>query len=218
MDRNRRARHLHQRQDAFLHPCPARGRKKNERRAQFDRPQHAGDNRLAGRHAKRSCHEIEVLGGGYDGQAVELAFAHQNRVILLRCSLGVFQAVDVTALVAEFERVLRHGRHGNRGVVSAVEQVSQPLLARHPPMIAGTGHDELVRLQVFVKYHLTGLRARDPLPVGDLPLGGQKAPDLGANKIVNPVHWMKTPRRSKHVGRDPKPGSGRLKHTRNACY
>ena len=48
---DRGARHLHQREHAFLHARPARGREQDERRPALHGGQHAGDQRLARRHA-----------------------------------------------------------------------------------------------------------------------------------------------------------------------
>ena len=55
------ARHLHQRQDAFLHARAARGDEHDERGALLHRGLDAGDHGLPGRHPERAAHEIEVL-------------------------------------------------------------------------------------------------------------------------------------------------------------
>ena len=55
-----RARHLHQRQDALLHPRAARGRHDDQRRLALDRVPRRRDKRLADRHPHRAAHEREI--------------------------------------------------------------------------------------------------------------------------------------------------------------
>ena len=52
LHRDRRARHLHERHDAFLHARTAGSCKQYERRLLLDCAHHAGNDRLAGRHAE----------------------------------------------------------------------------------------------------------------------------------------------------------------------
>ena len=65
---DRRARHLHQRQDAFLHPRAAGGREHDEGRLLLDRKLEPAHHRLARGHAERAAHEIEILHGDDDGR------------------------------------------------------------------------------------------------------------------------------------------------------
>ena len=62
------ARHLHQRQNAFLHAGAAGGREHDERRFLFDRKFKPAHDRLAGGHAERAAHEIEILHRDHDGR------------------------------------------------------------------------------------------------------------------------------------------------------
>ena len=72
------ARHLHQREDAFLHARAAGSGKQNERRLRFTARAHAGDHRFAGGGAERAAHEIEILHGGDDLVALQLAGADKD--------------------------------------------------------------------------------------------------------------------------------------------
>ena len=59
---------------------------------------------------------------------------------------------------------------GTFSKAAAIEQRDKPGLGAHAHVIARTGHDELVRLQVFVEDHLAALRALDPEIVGHFAL------------------------------------------------
>ena len=69
-DRHGRARHLHQREDAFLHARAAGGREHDEGRALLDGGLQALDHRLARRHAERAAHEVEILHADDDAAAL----------------------------------------------------------------------------------------------------------------------------------------------------
>ena len=87
---DRRARQLHQRQDALLHARAARCREHDEGRAALDRSLQARDHRLAGRHAERAAHEIEILHRGDDRHAVHLpapTMTASGMPVLARASL-----------------------------------------------------------------------------------------------------------------------------------
>ena len=78
LHRDRGARQLHQREDAFLHARAAGGREHDEGRAALDRGLEPVDDGLAGRHAERAAHEIEILHRGHHRQAVELAVSRAS--------------------------------------------------------------------------------------------------------------------------------------------
>ena len=104
------ARHLHQRQNAFLHARAARCREQHERTAFLDRGVEPFDHRLARRHAERAAHEIEILHADHDGKTVELAVTELHRVIEAGLAARILEPVDIAALVAEFQRIDRHFR------------------------------------------------------------------------------------------------------------
>ncbi len=105
LDGDRGARHLHQRQDAFLHARPAGSREQNERRLALDRGAHGGDHRFAGAGAERAAEEIEILHGGDDPLAFEPAGSGKHRIGKAGLAARVLQPVGVAALVAELERI-----------------------------------------------------------------------------------------------------------------
>src|SRR3546814_9984542 len=61
LDRDRRARHLHQAEDTLLHPRAAAGGEDDIGAFVGDRGFYAGDERLADREPHRSAHEREIL-------------------------------------------------------------------------------------------------------------------------------------------------------------
>ena len=123
LHRNRHTRHLHQRQDTFLHASAARRRKKNERRFEIDGAQHASNQRFARRHAQRSGHETEILHCGDNLPALKRALSNDNGVVEFRRGLGVFQTIRIFAPVAKFEWILSDGWHSQGSVFATVEQM-----------------------------------------------------------------------------------------------
>ena len=188
---NRRARHLHEREDALLHARSAGGREQDERHALVDRAQHAGDNGFAGRHAERAGHEAEVLYGNDDFLPFEGALGHEHRVVEIGLGLGGLETLRIFAAVAEFQGVVRNLLHRHLDVFTAVEEGLQPLLRGHPHVVVGAGDDELVGLQILVIDHLPGVGAFDPHVLRHLALARrQEAADFRTDEIVDPVHRM----------------------------
>ena len=72
--------------------------------------------------------------------------------------------------------------------------VRKALHAGHTPMVSRTRHHELVCLKILMEHHLPRLWTRNPLTIGHLPFGRKKPANFGPYKIVDPVHWKKTPR------------------------
>ena len=108
------ARHLHQREDAFLHARAAGGGEQNERRPALDRSAHGGDHRFARGRAERAAEEVEILRGGHDPLAFEPPRAGKHGIGQAGLAAGVFQPVGVAALVAELERIERAPRAAPR--------------------------------------------------------------------------------------------------------
>src|SRR5205814_1355284 len=69
------------------------------------------DHRFARGHAERAAHEVEVLHANHDRNAVKRATTKLHRVEVRGFCAGVFQAVGIAALVAEFQRIERHFGH-----------------------------------------------------------------------------------------------------------
>ncbi len=194
LHRDRRARHLHQRQDAFLHARAARRCEQDEWRLLLDRPHHAGDHGLSRRHAERAADEAHVVRCGNDQLAVELALADQHGIVELGLGAGFLEAIGILDAVAELERVHRHRRHRDLGVLAVVEQVRQALRRRHAIMEIRSRKHELVVLQILVENHLAGLGVRAPHVVRHLALGAEEPPNFRADDVVDPVHVALAPR------------------------
>ena len=182
-----RPRQLHEREHALLHARPAGGGEDDERPPPLLGRHHAGDDRLAGRHAERAAHEIEILHRRDHRQRLDRAGADQHGIGEAGLGPRVAQAVGVAALVAEFQRVERHLGEGDRLPRAAVEEMGEALGRGHPHVEAGARDDELVRLEVAMEDHLAGLGTFDPQVLRHLPLGEEVA-DLGTDDVADPAH------------------------------
>ena len=183
---DRGARHLHQRQNAFLHARAAGGREHDEGRFLLDRELEPAHDRLARGHAERAAHEIEILHRDDDGGAFELAVADLDRVVQPGLGARILDAVDIFALVAELQRI--GGHLGQRDVVPGlvVEDRLQPRHRAHAHVVVRAGNDELVGLDVLVEHELPGIRALDPQILRRL--AAQDVADLRPDDVGEPVH------------------------------
>src|ERR1019366_9747299 len=148
------ARHLHQRKYAFLHARAAGRGEYDERRFLFEREFKPAHDRLAGGHAERTAHEIEILYRDHDGGALELAVAYLDGVVQSGPGAGILDAVGISALVAEFQGVGGHlgQRHVEPGLV--VEDRFQPRHRAHSHVVVRAGNHELVALDVLIEHEL----------------------------------------------------------------
>ena len=163
-----RARQLHQRQHALLHARAARGGEHDERPLAIDGGHHAGDDRLAGRHAERAAHEVEILHGGDDRHVLDRRRHRPARRRSCRSWRGRRAAGRCSGA--------RRGTSADRAAPRAAAIVSYSLPSKkcasrwrggHAHVIAGAGNDELVQFEVAVEDHLAGLRTLDPQILGD---------------------------------------------------
>ena len=90
LHRDRRPRHLHEREDSLLHASAARSGKEDKRWLALNGTQHARDHRLTGGHAERSGHEAKVLDRRDAFLSVESTLADQNSILERGRRLGVF--------------------------------------------------------------------------------------------------------------------------------
>ena len=88
--------------------APPEAAKSTNGRLLLDGGQHAGDDRLAGGHAERAAHEVEILHRGDDRHVLDGAGADLHGVVGAGLGAGVAQPVGVAPLVAELQRVERH--------------------------------------------------------------------------------------------------------------
>src|SRR5215211_3432129 len=180
------ARHLHQRQDAFLHPRAARGREHDERRLLLHRKLEPAHDRFPRSHAERAAHEIEILHRDDDAGAFQLAVADLDGVVQPGLGARVLDAVDIFALVAKLERIGRHFRQRDVVPGLVVEDRLQPRHRAHAHVVVRAGDDELVGLDVLVEHELPGIRALDPQILRRL--AAQDVADFWTDDVGEPIH------------------------------
>ena len=127
------------------------------------RPRAPDDQRLAGGHAQRAAHEVEVLHGGDHRHAVDACRRRRGSrpppVLVAR----VLQPVGVALLVAELQRIDR--RPSANVDVSQAAVVEEVLRSARRAASACDGRiraDVLVGLEIAVEDHLAASRALDP--------------------------------------------------------
>ncbi len=114
--------HLHQRQDAFLHPRATGGREQNQRTPKRHGAFGGRDDRVSDIHAHRPAHEAEILRGGDDRGAHDLALGHQHGFPFAGALLGGFHPVGVFLLIAELQRVSNRLGNLDLGVDRTIKQ------------------------------------------------------------------------------------------------
>ena len=98
--------HLHEREDALLHPRAAGGAEQDERQPLRDGALAGAGNALAGAGAERPAHEREVHHPEHRGVAVDAADAHYHRLRLAAlCDRGLDLVAVGAGRVAELEVV-----------------------------------------------------------------------------------------------------------------
>ena len=147
---------------------------------------HAANDRLAGGHAERAAHEIEILHGDDDGGAFQLAVADLDGVVQAGPGARVLDAVGIALLVAEFQGIGSHLRQRDVVPGLVVEDRFQPRHRAHAHVVVRAGDHELVGLDVLVEHELPGIRALDPQILRRL--AAQDVADLRPNDVGEPIH------------------------------
>ena len=187
LHRNGCARHLHQRQDAFLHPRATGCGKQHQRPLQLHRPLCRSDDCVAHVHAHAAGHEGKVLRCGDDGRAADFALGHQHRLFLGRRLLGRLQAVGVFLLVAELQGIDQRFGHLHLGKDSAIKQGCEACTGADGHVVIAAGADiEIVR-QLSMEQHGPAFVTFRPQVLGDFAAREQRV-DLGADVVRDPVH------------------------------
>ena len=188
LDADGGARHLHQRQDALLHPRAAGGGEYDERRFLLHRKLEPADDRFAGSHAERAAHEIEILHRDDDRSALELAVADLDGVVQPGAGARILDAVGIFPLVAEFQGI-GHDL-GQRDVVPGlvVEDRFQPRHRAHAHVVVRARNDELVGLDILIEHELPRIGALDPQILRRL--AAQDVADLRPDHIGEPIHAL----------------------------
>ena len=157
----RRARHLHQRQSAFLHARAARRRETDHRAFAPDRIARGGDEGFARRRAKAAAHEGEILHQHDAGDALHLAVADGHHVLGAGLGARGLEALGIGFAVGELQRILGHVRRVERFPLAVVEGVFEPLRRADTHMIARRRDPER-GVEVRTVDHLAGVGALDP--------------------------------------------------------
>src|SRR5262249_38496038 len=145
------------------------------------------NDRLAGRHAERTAHEVEILHGDDHRDAIELAEPEPDRVLQARFGAGVPQSVGIAPLIPESQRVSRYFGYRNVDPSFAVEHRFEARRRTHAHVIVGHRDDKLVRLDILVEHELPGIRALDPQIFRHIA-AIEKAADLRSDDVGYPVH------------------------------
>ncbi|OMP13937.1 hypothetical protein COLO4_00590 [Corchorus olitorius] len=160
LDHRRRLRHLHERQQAFLHARATGGRHADERHLLLQRRLCAARETLAHHGAHRAAHEFELEARHDDRQRVNGAAHHDHGVGFTRVVHRRLNAVGVLLRVLELERVDR-----------------EDLLAQ---LIAAFGVQQCVQAGAGADAHMAFGNALALRRVGLL--------DLGRKQFVQPAH------------------------------
>src|ERR1700730_6090742 len=100
--------HLHERQNTFLHARAPGRRKQDEWRAFLHSRLQPLDDRLAGLHAERAAHEVEILHADDDWKTIELTESELDRVFQSCLGACIPQSVGIAPLVPELQRIEGH--------------------------------------------------------------------------------------------------------------
>ena len=166
---DRGARHLHQRQAAFLH-ARATGSGENDQRCLALHRLFGGlDEALAGGHAERAAHEGEILNQDDAFHPADMADGNRHRVIAAGLLAGGLDARGVGLVVLELQRVLGNLRCVQVLVLTVEGELETP--GRSNAHVMPGGRHEQAGFQVLVKDHFARLGALDPKIVGRVPLG-----------------------------------------------
>ncbi|MPL60817.1 hypothetical protein SDC9_06379 [bioreactor metagenome] len=187
LHRNGGARHLHQAEDAFLHPRAAGGGKEDQRALCLHRAFGRGDDGIADIHPHRAAHEGEVLRGGDDRGAAHLALGDEHRLFLAGRFLRGAHPVGVFLLVAELQRVGDRLGHLDLGEDAAVEQRGEARARRDRHVVVAVRADVQVLGQLAVEQHGPAFGALGPQVLGHLAAREQRV-DLRFDVVRDPVH------------------------------
>src|SRR5262249_31372556 len=165
----------------------AGGREHDEGRALVDRRLEALDHGFARGHAERAAHEVEILHADHHRLPFELAEAELDGIVGAGLGARILEAVGVTHLVTEPERIER--RRGDRDIEPGlvIEHRLEPQHRPHAHMVVGAGDDELVGLDVLVEDELAGLRTFDP-EIFRRVAAREVIADFRPDDVGDPVH------------------------------
>jgi len=179
---NRRAWHLDQRENAFLHPGAARSWNGNQGCVFIDGSFCGADKAFADSGAHRSTHEIKIESCDDGSVAANGAFGDDDCIFFASLSLGVFQTVCVFFLVAEFQRVSRDIWHAHCDVLAFIKQACEAVFDREFQVMSAMRADIQIFREVTVEQHPFAGWAFLPEIVRDFFLTDDRV-DLRADEI-----------------------------------
>ncbi|EPX82684.1 hypothetical protein ruthe_03142 [Rubellimicrobium thermophilum DSM 16684] len=182
-----RAGHLHQRQDPLLHPRAPCGGEEDQGALQLYRALGGSDHRIADIEAHRSGHEGEVMGRGDDRGAMDFALGDQHRLLLAGGLARLPEAIDITLLIPELERVGDRLGDLDLGEDATVEQRLEAVAGLDRHVMAAMGADIEMGGQLPVEQHLPAFVAFGPEILGNLATGEDRG-DPRADVVGDPVH------------------------------
>ena len=190
VDADRDARHLHQREDAFLHARAAGGHEQNERPLLLDRGLHGAHQAFAHAHAERAAEEIERLHRDHHRHAVQRAARGGQRFLTRRLGARRFEFVGIFLLAAELERIGGDRRRRQFLELAGVEDGGEALRRADAHMEAALRADVLRRHEIAVEDHLAAARAFLPEIFRRVALAAtaHQALDARTDEIGDPVH------------------------------
>ena len=176
------ARHLHQRQNAFLHARPTRRRNGDQRRALNHGQACRRQDAFADRHAHGAAHELEIERRDHDADTTHGAMGNGQGIGGTGFHLGVLEAFGIALAVAELKRVDDGLGKLNDVIGAVVEQHLETNRRRQAHVVAAMVTDLERLLQIAMEDHFAAARALVPQVVGDLFLA-DKFPELGTDEI-----------------------------------
>src|SRR3546814_68540 len=142
--------------------------------------------RLADGDAHRAAHEVELESRGHGRHAADRAVRDEDGVLEAGLALRILEAVGVTLLVAEAQRIDRYGCKGFQRIGAVVEQQRQPRLRAEPHVVPAMRADAPRLLEFATVDHLRTARAL--LPEILRRVAGYELPQLRRNEVGDPVH------------------------------
>ena len=185
LQRDRRSRHLHQAQDALLHPRPAGGGEQDVGAALRDRCTNSGNDGRAHGNAHRSAHEGEVLDSDHGRLAVDPALRTDQRVALAVRPPRRLQAFGVALGVLEPKRILANLGRWQELVFRGVEELLEALGRTDPVVEVAARADAVIFLPFLDEHHRPALGALVPQILRRLALGQERN---AASDAAKPTH------------------------------
>ena len=166
---------MHERQQTLLHARAAGGGKAQKGHFLLDRSFHAAHKALAYHRAHAAAHEFKLKARRHQCDALHAAAHDHQRVGLAGVLQGLFQAFGVFAAVFELERINR--QHFLADLVSAfaVQKHVQPGSRADAVVVAASGADVLVLLQIRFVQNGFATGALDPQSLGHAAALGRVA-------------------------------------------